>query len=72
MLVDLAANDLSRNTDQVEVEVFREVQYYSHVLHLVSSVSGKMKPETKIIKLFADTFPLERFGSSKDKGHAAD
>jgi anthranilate synthase component 1 len=48
MLVDLARNDLSRNTDQVEVEVFREVQYYSHVLHLVSSVSGKMKPETKI------------------------
>ena len=57
MLVDLARNDLSRNTDQVEVEVFREVQYYSHVLHLVSSVSGKMKPDTKIIKLFADTFP---------------
>jgi anthranilate synthase component 1 len=57
MLVDLARNDLSRNTDNVEVEVFREVQYYSHVLHLVSSVSGKMKPDTKIIKLFADTFP---------------
>jgi len=57
MLVDLARNDLSRNTDQVEVEVFREVQYYSHVLHLVSSVSGKMKPDTKVIKLFADTFP---------------
>jgi len=57
MLVDLARNDLSRNTDHVDVEVFREVQYYSHVLHLVSSVSGKMKPDTKIIKLFADTFP---------------
>jgi len=57
MLVDLARNDLSRNTDHVEVEVFREVQYYSHVLHLVSSVSGQMKPDTKIIKLFADTFP---------------
>lgn len=57
MLVDLARNDLSRNTDHVEVEVFREVQYYSHVLHLVSSVSGRMKPDTKIIKLFADTFP---------------
>jgi len=57
MLVDLARNDLSRNTDHVEVEVFREVQYYSHVLHLVSSVSGKLKPDTKIIKLFADTFP---------------
>ena len=57
MLVDLARNDLSRNADHVEVEVFREVQYYSHVLHLVSSVSGKLKPDTKIIKLFADTFP---------------
>jgi len=57
MLVDLARNDLSRNTDRVEVEVFREVQYYSHVLHLVSSVSGKLKPDTKVIKLFADTFP---------------
>ncbi|VBB44629.1 Anthranilate synthase, component I [uncultured Paludibacter sp.] len=57
MLVDLARNDLSRNCENVEVEVFREVQYYSHVLHLVSSVSGKLFPETKIIKLFADTFP---------------
>ncbi len=57
MLVDLARNDLSRNADHVKVEVFREVQYYSHVLHLVSSVSGKLKPDTKIIKLFADTFP---------------
>jgi anthranilate synthase component 1 len=57
MLVDLARNDLSRNADHVEVDVFREVQYYSHVLHLVSSVSGKLKPDTKVIKLFADTFP---------------
>ena len=57
MLVDLARNDLSRNCSHVEVDVFREVQYYSHVLHLVSSVSGKLNPDTKIIKLFADTFP---------------
>ncbi len=57
MLVDLARNDLSRNADQVKVDVYREVQYYSHVLHLVSSVSGKLRPETKVIKLFADTFP---------------
>ncbi len=57
MLVDLARNDLSRNTDEVTLEVYREVQYYSHVLHLVSSVSGKLRPDTKIIKLFADTFP---------------
>lgn len=57
MLVDLARNDLSRNTDTVVVDVYREVQYYSHVLHLVSSVSGKLRPDMKIIKLFADTFP---------------
>lgn len=57
MLVDLARNDLSRNTYSVIVDVYREVQYYSHVLHLVSSVSGKLRPNTKIIKLFADTFP---------------
>lgn len=57
MLVDLARNDLSRNTEEVHLDVFREVQYYSHVLHLVSSVSGKLKNDTKIIKLFADTFP---------------
>ena len=57
MLVDLARNDLSRNCENVKVDVFREVQYYSHVLHLVSSVSGKLNPDTKIIKLFADTFP---------------
>ena len=48
MLVDLARNDLSRNTDHVVVDVFREVQYYSHVLHLVSSVSGNLKPDTKV------------------------
>jgi len=57
MLVDLARNDLSRNTDHVVVDVFREVQFYSHVLHLVSSVSGKLLADTKVIKLFADTFP---------------
>lgn len=57
MLVDLARNDLSRNCDGVEVETFKEVQYFSHVLHLVSSVSGNFPPHTPLIKLFADTFP---------------
>lgn len=42
MLVDLARNDLSRNTHHVKVDVFREVQYFSHVLHLVSQVSGEI------------------------------
>lgn len=57
MLVDLARNDLSRNCNSVQVDVFREIQYYSHVIHLVSSVSGTLPNHPKIIKLFADTFP---------------
>ncbi len=57
MLVDLARNDLSRNADNVVVEEFSEVQYYSHVLHLVSLVSGVLPSNSNIIKLFADTFP---------------
>jgi anthranilate synthase component 1 len=57
MLVELALNDLDKNTKEVKVEIHKEVQYYSHVLHLVSTVSGKLTDDTKIIKLFADTFP---------------
>ncbi len=57
MLVDLARNDLSRNSDKVEVEVFKEVQYYSHVIHLVSKVTGKLNGEVSPLKLVADTFP---------------
>jgi len=57
MLVDLARNDLSRNCKEVEVKIFREVQYYSHVIHLVSNVSGQLKPEVSTMKIVADTFP---------------
>ena len=57
MLVDLARNDLSRNTDNVVVETYKEVQYYSHVIHLVSSVSGRLCEGSNTIKIFADTFP---------------
>jgi len=57
MLVDLARNDLSRNTKNVKLEIFKEIQYYSHVLHMVSRVSGELAPHTNVIKLFADTFP---------------
>ena len=42
MLVDLARNDLSRNSTNVKVEIFRDVQFYSHVIHLVSKVSGQL------------------------------
>ena len=57
MLVDLARNDLSRNCREVKVETFREIQFYSHVIHLVSKVSGKLKPDVISMKLVADTFP---------------
>jgi len=57
MLVDLARNDLSRSSDVVTVETFKEVQFYSHVIHLVSKVTGKMIPGTNPLQLVADTFP---------------
>ena len=57
MLVDLARNDLSRNADKVKVETYREVQFYSHVIHLVSQVSGEITEETNLIKVLGETFP---------------
>ncbi|MBL0743500.1 anthranilate synthase component I family protein [Chryseolinea lacunae] len=57
MLVDLARNDMSRNAEHVTVEVFKEIQFYSHVIHLVSKVTGALKPETSIVNIAADTFP---------------
>ena len=55
MLVDLARNDLSKHADHVTVEVFKEVQYFSHVIHLVSTVQGKIKGNP--IEIVGDTFP---------------
>ena len=57
MLVDLARNDLSRHCGQVEVKAFKEVQYYSHLIHLVSHVSGKLLPGASSFKVVADTYP---------------
>lgn len=57
MLVDLARNDLSRSCAEVEVQTYKEVQFYSHVIHLVSKVVGKMNPEALPLQLVADTFP---------------
>ena len=57
MLVDLARNDLSRNADNVIVETYREVQFFSHVIHLVSQVSGNITDETNLIKVLGETFP---------------
>ncbi len=57
MLVDLARNDLSRNSTMVNVENYREVQYFSHVIHLVSKVTGQKKKNIPTMKVVADTFP---------------
>lgn len=57
MLVDLARNDLGRNCREVEVKTYKEVQYYSHVLHLVSEVTGKLQDPGKVARVMADTFP---------------
>ena len=57
MLVDLARNDMSRNAENVSVEVFKEIQYYSHVIHLVSKVTGKVRKDSSVVRIAADTFP---------------
>ena len=57
MLVDLARNDLSRNATNVEVELFREVQFYSHVIHLVSKVTGILPEGSNPVRVMGDSFP---------------
>ncbi|AFL85914.1 anthranilate/para-aminobenzoate synthase component I [Belliella baltica DSM 15883] len=57
MLVDLARNDLSRSSEKVNVDVFKEIQYYSHVIHLVSKVTGQLPKDANPLQLVADTFP---------------
>ncbi len=57
MLVDLARNDLSRHSTNVLVENYREVQFYSHVIHLVSTVSGQLNEPSKVVDMMMATFP---------------
>ena len=57
MLVDLARNDLSRNCHDVKVDFYKDMQYYSHVIHLVSRVSGILNDNVNPVKTFIDTFP---------------
>lgn len=57
MLVDLARNDLSRHGHNVQVETYKEVQFFSHVIHLVSRVTGIKKKDTTTMQVVADTFP---------------
>ncbi|MDT0675818.1 anthranilate synthase component I family protein [Autumnicola musiva] len=57
MLVDLARNDLSRHGNNVKVENYRQIQFFSHVIHLVSKVTGTKNPSTPTMQVVADTFP---------------
>jgi anthranilate synthase component I len=57
MLVDLARNDLNRNCAGVKVESFKEIEFFSHVIHLVSKVSGKLNENSSAVEVLADTFP---------------
>ncbi len=57
MLVDLARNDLSKNTEKVTVKVFKQIQYFSHVIHIVSVVIGKLLKGKSGFQVYADTFP---------------
>jgi Anthranilate/para-aminobenzoate synthases component I len=57
MLVDLARNDLSRHASEVNVSRYKELQFYSHVIHIVSRVTGKLSGHPNPMELFLDTFP---------------
>lgn len=57
MLVDLARNDLSRHCEQVHVKSYKEAQYYSHIIHLVSKVCGTLKEGVNFFDVVGDTFP---------------
>jgi anthranilate synthase component I len=57
MLVDLARNDLGRHSSAVNIKQLKEIQFYSHVIHLVSKVEGTLNNDTNAIEIFADTFP---------------
>ena len=57
MLVDLARNDLSRHCHQVQVKSYKEAQYYSHIIHLVSKVSGKLNNDANPFDVVGDTYP---------------
>jgi len=57
MLVDLARNDLSRHCDQVTVRSYKEAQYYSHIIHLVSKVTGQLKKDVNPFDVVGDTYP---------------
>lgn len=57
MLVDLARNDLGRHATNIQVKNLKEVQFFSHVIHLVSKVIGELPAGTNPVQVFSDTFP---------------
>ncbi|MEL7220685.1 MAG: anthranilate synthase component I family protein [Bacteroidota bacterium] len=57
MLVDLARNDLGRHAHNVQVRDLKDIHYYSHVIHLVSTVTGDLAEDNNPIQIFGDTFP---------------
>jgi anthranilate synthase component 1 len=57
MLVELAQNDIGRNAESVKIKRYKQVQFSSHVIHMVSRVCGRIAPDTNRVKVFADTFP---------------
>ena len=68
MLVDLARNDLSKHTNDVQVTKMKEIQFYSHVIHIVSSVKGNMENGVSALKVLGDTFPAGTLsGAPKNK-----
>jgi len=68
MLVDLARNDLSKNARDVKVSKMKEIQFYSHVIHIVSNVEGKMNDGGSALNILGDTFPAGTLsGAPKNK-----
>jgi len=57
MLVDLARNDLSTVCSNVQVNHYKQVQYYSHVIHLVSEVTGDVPSGSNPFEILFRTFP---------------
>ncbi len=68
MLVDLARNDLSKSTRNVQVSKMKEIQFYSHVIHIVSNVTGEMESDGSALQILGDTFPAGTLsGAPKNK-----
>ena len=61
MLVDLARNDLGRVSHNITVKSFKDIHYYSHVIHMVSEVQGELPANYDPIHVMGQSFPLEHY-----------